>query len=143
MAKSSGTPAFLQFIENKTFQRLVLFLLLSYIVYRLYDRYKTQKGRTVGNDKRNLSDGKDYNAVARRLKTSMEGAQLFSDNGRENAYSSLLSLNDDEFIQVYNEFNGIVEPSTGTLRDWVADEYVTFGDGAERVISRMDLLNLP
>jgi len=143
MAKNSAPPAFLQFIENKTFQRLVLFLVLAYVAYRLYNRYKTQKGRTVGNDKKNLSTGKDYNAVARRLKTSMEGVQLISDNGRENAYSALLSLNDDEFIEVYNEFNKLVDPSSGTLRDWVTSEYVTFGDGGDRLVGRMDLLNLP
>lgn len=73
----------------------------------------------------------------------MEGVQLISDNGRESAYSSMLSLNDDEFIEVYNEFNKLVEASSGTLRDWITDEYVTFGDGGERLIARMDLLNLP
>lgn len=146
MAKATG----LQYIESKTVQKMVVVIAVFVVVLLLlkaYKRWQVRKGRTVGNDRGNLSSGKDYNAIARRLFSSMDGGfTWFQDNGRIAAFNAYKALNDDEFIEVYNLFNNIAESSNaGTLRKWLNDEII-YGELAtirDSIIQRMDLLNLP
>jgi len=131
---------FLQIIENKTVQKLVAILLLAYVVYRIRKNIIESKGRTVSLDKTNLTPGKDYGAIARRLFTAMDGASFF-ETDRKVAFEAALALNNDEFIEVYNLFNKIVPTDSGTLRNWVSGEYMS-AKAQDDMITRMDFLNL-
>jgi hypothetical protein len=146
MAKAVG----LQYIESKTVQKMAVVVAIFAVVLLLlkaYQRWQIKKGRTIGNNKSNLSSGKDYNAIARRLYSSMSGfVTWFQDAGRTAAFNAYMALNDDEFIEVYNIFGDIsANDNDGTLRNWLSDE-VLYGELAnirDSIIARMDLLNLP
>lgn len=146
MAKATG----LQYIESKTVQKMVVVLAVFTVVLLLlkaYKRWQVKKSRTVGNNKGNLSTGKDYSAIARRLYSSMDGFMTgFQDAGRTAAFNAYMVLNDDEFIEVYNVFNDIsAADNDGTLRQWLSDEilYSDLANIRDSIIARMDLLNLP
>lgn len=137
-------PAALQYIENKTFQKLVAIILVSVILYVAYKRVKSfvqVQNADVNNG--NLVEEKSYyKDLATRIYNGFKGAN-WGVSSREALLNELLILNDDELKATYNHFNKVSsKDGEGTLRQWIVDEFLPFSDIKAAVLDRMSTLNL-
>lgn len=119
---------------------IVLLAIASYIaIDRQLKRRLVNKSRKGDYNNRNITKERIYyNNLALKLKNAMEGANF---SGREIVFNELLSLNDDEFVLVYNNFNRMVQLPE-TLRTWIFGEYMVFSDSDDLVLERIDRLGL-
>lgn len=124
---------------SKQFKYLALSVFVVWIVFFMARKIRQNKGRFCPVDKSNLKANRDYKATALKLKNSLSGLNI---TGRTEILKDLsLNYNDDEFKEVYNNFNKLLTPSNETMRNWVNDEFLPLSSWDEEVIKRIDLLN--
>lgn len=126
-------------IKTREFQNLVIVLFIVWFVFFVAKRLRLDKGRIAKVDKSNLDNNVNYSGLARRLYNTMNGLSI---SGKTDAMNTLLELNDDEFKEVYNLFNGFINKSSETLRDWIEDEWMPHTQTDEEVIRRINSLGL-
>lgn len=86
-------------------------------------------------------------SLAMRLHTDMEGANVFSSARDIEAWRQLMSLPNDMFVGVYNDFGDLYyHEGNGTFRKWVEDEWTWWDTsgiaGKSQVLERLSRLNL-
>ena len=104
----------------------VVFIILSFSAKKIKDYKKSLiqgKSRKKENNTANLTRERGfYKSFSLRLKNSMTG---LGGSERDRAMAQMLTFNDDEITEIYNQFNKIIDPPE-TLRDWVNGEYMPF-----------------
>lgn len=117
----------------------LLFFVSNFLKGKKQDKKECEARKKAVNKDNLIESGKFYSDFAAKLKSVMTGVNF---SGREESFFMLLEMNDDEFFQVNNEFNKLIDCSNDSLRNWVYSEYMPFSSIKESLIERFDLLNV-